>query len=175
LSKAGVRKNTNHLRTESGDVDSGENVLTAASCREEKGKTIMASYYIVCKRHMFKRDHAVLFWGPNRQGYRYNLNEAGIYSEEEAATFDKEHYNHDIPVQRGIADMCAIESVIDNRTLGRICRNTKSNRSLFNIKLTELHKGETNWDARAFCEPKRFLNLHENTLQLISKIKEAHP
>ncbi len=132
----------------------------------------MSLYYIVCKRHMFKKDYAVLFWGPNRQGYRYNLNEAGLYTEEEAATFDKAHYNNDIPVRRDTANMCSIESVIDNRVLGRICRNTKRNRWLLRIKLCELLKGKTIWDYTAFCEPERYLKIHEKTAQVIESIKK---
>ena len=128
-------------------------------------------FYIVCKRHMHKKDHATLFWGPNRQGYRYNIDEAGVYSQKEADTFDKEHYSDDMPVQRDIVDATAVESVIDNKTLGRIFQNTKANRDLIGIKLTELHPGETCWDKRAFCEPQEFLQLNASTVQLMDKIK----
>jgi hypothetical protein len=120
---------------------------------------------------MFKKDFAILFWGPNNTGYQYNIDEAGIYSEEEAAKFDKEYYCDDMPIQKSIVDAVSIDSVIDNQVLGRICQNTKSNRNLIGIKLSELRTGDSIHNHHIFCEPTKYLQLHENTMRIIDQIK----
>lgn len=133
----------------------------------------MSEYYIICKRHMHKKDHAVLFWGPNHSGYRYNISEAGRYSEEQIKFIDANHYCDDMPVKREIVDLSATESVIDNRVLGLILKNTKVNRKKVGIKLTELHSGDTMWDSRAFCEPKLFLIRNKGIEKLINDVKNS--
>ena len=40
-------------------------------------------YYIICKRHAYRQDHAVLFWGKDKSGYSYNLDDAGVYTKED--------------------------------------------------------------------------------------------
>ena len=133
----------------------------------------MNEYYIICKRHMHKKDFAVLFWGHNHTGYRYNLNDAGIYTEDQIKSFDKDHYTDDKPILKSIVDDLLLDMVIDNTKLGKICLNNPSNRKILGIKLTELHSGETNWDRRAFCEPKKFLHLNQNTLNIINEIHKT--
>jgi len=132
----------------------------------------MNQYYIICKRHGHKKDYAILFWGPNHTGYRYNINDAGIYTEEEIKHFDEDHYCDDKPVLKSLVDDLLIDMVIDNTKLGKVCLNNQTNRKILDIKLTELHSGETNWDKRAFCKPKLFLNLNQNTLNIISEINK---
>ena len=130
-------------------------------------------FYIVCKRHMHRKDHAILFWGPDSSGYQYNTLKAGRYSEQCIARFN-DHQSDDMPVQCNIIDAIAIESVIDNNVLGSICRNTASNRKLIGIKLTELLKGDTVWDKRAFCRPKEFLRINEQRIQLVNEIRKRY-
>lgn len=132
----------------------------------------MKFFYIICKLHAYRRDHAVLFWGKNFCGYTYNLDNAGAYTEEEITRFPESHYCDDKPIEQNIVDAVAVPSVIDGRTLGRICENTKEIRELLGIKLKDLNTGRTAWDSGAFCEPKRFLYQNEHTIELIDKIKE---
>ena len=128
-------------------------------------------FYIVCKRHMHRKDHAVLFWGPNHCGYFYDLNKAGKYTEEESKTFKPTHYSDDMPVLCEVVDAEAELSVIDRSSLGRICKHTKKTRELLKIKLTELHSGNTAWDYRAFCTPKQFTQINKNTRRLLTEIE----
>lgn len=130
----------------------------------------MDQYYIICKRHSHKKDYAVLFWAPNNTGYRYNVSDAGVYTEEEVKKFDKDHYCDDMPVLKSLVDEMAITMVIDNAKLGKVCLNNPNNRKILGIKLSELLSGETAWDKRAFCKPKLFLKLNQNTQKIINEI-----
>lgn len=134
----------------------------------------MNEYYIVCKRHFHKKDYAILFWGPNHTGYRYNVNDAGIYTNSEIITFNKNHHDDDMPVLKSLIDELLIDMVIDNSKLGKICLNNHSNRKLLGIKLSELLSSETVWDKRAFCDPKTFVKINQNTLTIITQIKKTN-
>lgn len=131
----------------------------------------MNKYYIISKRRAHKKDFAILFWGPNRTGYRYNVNDVGIYTEEEAKTFDEDHYSDDMPVLKEIVDDLLVNMVIDNTKLGKVCINNAKNRKILGVKLNELQSGDTSWDKGAFCEPERFLQLNQNTINIINEIQ----
>lgn len=128
-------------------------------------------YYIICKRHMSRKDYAVLFCGPNKQGYTYNVSNAGKYSEDDIKFIDSDHFCDDMPISCEVVDKLSIDSVIDNRMLGKIVINNKENRDLTGIKIKELLTGNTAWDSGAFCTPERFLYNNKNTLDIISQIK----
>lgn len=131
----------------------------------------MPEYYIVCKRHGYRKDYAINFWGPNNSGYSYNLNYAGIYSEEDIKKFPMSHYCDDMPVLKSVVDSFAIDAVVGNRELGKACPNTPETRKELGVKLTELHTGPTSWDSRAFVNPKLFLNRNKNTIDIIKQIE----
>lgn len=126
-------------------------------------------YYIVCKRHMHRTEGAVLFWGPNNAGYRYDINSAGLYTEEEAKKFDGNHH-HDMPVPQKLVDELSEEKVIDRKILGRVVMNTKKNRKILGIKLTELVTGPTVWETRVFVDPGEFVMMYSDVVALIGKI-----
>lgn len=133
----------------------------------------MNEYYIICKRHAHKKDFAILFWGPKHTGYHYNVNNAGIYTEKVANTFDKDHYSDDMPVLKQIVDSLLVDMVIDNTKLGKVCLNNQQNRKILGIKLLEMLDGDTAWDKGAFCKPEMFLNLNQNTLNIINDIRQS--
>lgn len=120
---------------------------------------------------MKKKDFAILFWGPNSCGYRYNVNDAGIYTEDEIKSFDEDHYCDDMPILKNVVDDLLVDMVIDNNKLGKVCLNNRKNRKLLRIKLDELRKGESNWDSGAFCEPKKFLHFNQKILNVVNEIK----
>jgi hypothetical protein len=119
---------------------------------------------------MSRKDHAVLFWGPNKQGYTYNVSNAGKYSEDDIEFIDSDHFCDDMPILCEVIDKLSIESVIDNSMLGKIVINNKTNCDLIGIKPNELLSGSTVWDSGAFCTPERFLYNNKNTLDIISQI-----
>lgn len=129
-------------------------------------------YYIICKRHGYRKDFAVLFWGSSFSGYTYDINCAGTYTQAQIDDFVKTaHKCDDAPVVKSLVDEMAESYVIDNTKLGLICRNTPESRRRLDIKLNELHTGNTNWDYRAFCEPKLFLYKTKNVASIIEQIK----
>ena len=127
-------------------------------------------YYIICKRHGYRQDHAMLFWGPDNSGYYYDLNKAGKYTAEQAKTFV--HPTDDAPVLCSVIDGLSTVVVVDNKGLGRIAPNTKQNRALVGTKVTELHAGSTAWDNRAFCTVDEFKRQTKNVLKILEDIKE---
>ena len=131
-------------------------------------------YYIISKKHMYRRDFAINFWGPNRSGYTYNLNYAGVYCQAEADELAENfHRASDILVLKSMVDPLAEEYVIDKRALGKICKNNKENRVIFDIKLTELLTGWTAWNSGAFAEPKTFVYNNRHTIKLLSQIEAS--
>lgn len=131
----------------------------------------MKEYYVICKRHAFRQDYAILFWGPDNKGYTYNVNVAGVYGEEVLERF-RDHESDDCPVEKSIIDSMVKDSVIDNKVLGKIVLNNPQNRRVLKISTKELHAGPSNWDYRAFCSPKQFLIQNQDTIELINQVKE---
>jgi hypothetical protein len=119
---------------------------------------------------MSRKDHAVLFWGPDHRGYTYNVSNAGKYSEDDIKFIDSNHFCDDMPILCEVIDKLSIESVIDKSMLGKIVLNNKTNRDSIGIKIKELLTGNTAWDSDAFCTPEIFLHKNKNTLDIISKI-----
>jgi hypothetical protein len=115
-------------------------------------------------------DYAILFWGPNHQGYCYDINRAGKYSQEEVDKCFKRP-ECDMPVPCEVIDRLAQTSVIDNQAIGRICKNTPTNQRKLKIYRKELLKKDTVWDAGAFCTCEEFLNRYERIYELIVEIK----
>jgi hypothetical protein len=146
----------------------GEKVKMARASDERSG---MYGYYIICKRHSSKKDYALNFWGPNRRGYTFDINQAGVYSQEETAEFPEDHYRDDQPVPVMLIEKLSEYSVIDHATLGKIVRNTKKNRSAVGMKLAEMRGKETIWGSGAFCDPKHFLMSHKKTVNILNMIK----
>lgn len=135
---------------------------------EENGKY---GYYIICKRRSHKTDYALNFWGPNYCGYTFDVNTAGVYTQEEVDDrFPKDHYGDDQPVSVSKVDRLSEFSVIDHSKLGRIVRNTTANREAVGMKFTEMRSGGTIWDSRAFCDPKYFADAHEKTMRILEEI-----
>jgi len=130
------------------------------------------TYYILCKRHGYKKDHAMLFWGPNNQGYFYDLNKAGLYTSEQASKFP--YPTDDKPIALDLIESMAIESIIENNCIGKIVLNTEENRLKVGTKLKELNAGSTNWDSGAFCSIETFMNKNKNTVQMIEEIKNRN-
>lgn len=129
------------------------------------------SNYIICKRHMYRNDYAILFWGKDCSGYQYNVLDAGIYKDDDKSFG---HYKDDQPVKCDLIDVLVIDTVIENRILGKICRNTIKNRKLLGIKLSELRKGPTNWNSKVFCKLDEFVKQNENIVKLVTKIIEKN-
>lgn len=125
-------------------------------------------FYIVCKRHMHRKDGAILFWGPNRCGYRYGLEHCGLYTEEEAKGFDRPEL--DMAVPQELVESLAVTRVIDRKELGKVCLNTKEVRRELGIQLNELLKGETVWTDRVFLEPDEFVRLYQDIVAIMTKI-----
>lgn len=128
-------------------------------------------YYIICKRHAYKKDFAILFWGKNFSGYTYNIENAGVYTGEEVRSRNLTPCADDI-AEEGLIKSLAERYVIDNAQLGLIVRSINSNWKLLNIKASELYKGNTVWDERAFCTPDEFVNKNKNTVKILEAIKE---
>jgi len=129
-------------------------------------------YYIICKRHGYRQDHAMLFWGKDFKGYNYDLNKAGLYTEDQLSTFT--HPSDDKPIAKDVIDAMVIDAVIDNACLGKIVLNNSTNRSLVGTKVNELHSGPTNWDSRAFCSPEQFMHQSKNTSQILADINNLN-
>ena len=127
-------------------------------------------YYIICKRHMHRKDYAILFWGKDRQGYTYDVNMAGVYTEKDTGSFCA-HHRDDKPIPVATVEALVIPSVIDRSRLGRICRNTLANREVLGIKMSELLNSSTAWDEGAFCSPDAFVNKNLNTVKILEEIK----
>jgi hypothetical protein len=129
-------------------------------------------YYVVCKRHAYRKDYAVLFWGKNFNEYTYNIDDAGIYTEEEIVGLPESHFRDDKPVSVEIVDKGAILSVIDNARLGKVYLNTGENRRTIGTSISELHTGPTNWDSENFCTPEYFLVKNKNVASVVRAIKK---
>lgn len=129
-------------------------------------------YYIISKKHMTTKDFAILFWGKNFSGYKYNLNNSGVYSQTEIDTNFNCSESDSIAVKKEIIDSIKERYVIDNNELGFIVLNTPKNRKLLNIRKKELTTVEFSpWNECAFISPDIFLKINEHTLRLIDEIK----
>lgn len=124
-------------------------------------------HYRICLRHLSKKDHAILFWGKNSQGYTYNLNNAGLYE-------GKSHTEDDPLTLASIVDPLAIDSVIDNTTLGKIVLNNKANRKTLNIDSKKLLNCDTNWTWLAFQDPKEFLTRTKKLINLVQEVENKY-
>lgn len=132
----------------------------------------MNLFYIICKRHAQRSDYAVLFWGKNFSGYTYNLNNAGLYTEQDVANrFKDTNPSDDLPVHRDFVEPLAVDMVIGNKDLGKVVINNPQNRKKLNIKVKEMLTGPSAWDSRSFCKPTIFLQRNQNTLELIEAIR----
>ena len=128
-------------------------------------------YYILCKRHGYRKDYAMLFWGPKGCNYYYDLNKAGLYTKEEIdKILEYAHPSANKAVLQDIVEPLAVASVIDNRCLGRIVRNTQENRVKVGTKMNELNAGRTSWDDRAFSAVEVFKKKNEHTARILEAL-----
>lgn len=64
-------------------------------------------FVIVCNRHndMVFGGNAILFWGPDSNGYTACLETAGLYGKEEALTIAKGTHGDDIPIPTSLLSL----------------------------------------------------------------------
>lgn len=117
--------------------------------------------YIICTRHMSKKDGAILFWKKDSQGYTYNVLEAGKYEDKDI----------DMPVNTELVDSLAVERVIDNHKLGRVVINNSKNRRLLKLSLRKLRNTETAWDWSIFVTPAKFMEYNHIIIRVAEQIK----
>lgn len=124
---------------------------------------------------MTNKDFAILFWGPNHCGYTYNLDNAGVYTEEDC----KKHIGDD----RDPAIMCDVVDPLKEKYLidyspdmvtakaGHIVKNDQKNRKTLNIKKIDLPKvSVTGWDHRAFKSVEDFKKDFSNYQKIAEQI-----
>lgn len=66
-------------------------------------------YYLAAFHH--RSPGAVLWWGPDQRGYTPDLEQAGIYSAQEAAALDKDSCA--VPVPVGALDHARVRQIVD--------------------------------------------------------------
>lgn len=120
---------------------------------------------------MRESDFAVVFWRSESSGYTYNVEEAGLYTEEEIKRFENPH--DDSPIAEEVITPLLEKYVIDEIKLGSVVVNTKKNRKILKIKLKELLVGVySNWDSRAFLTPEEFVKRYERIETLLEETRE---
>lgn len=55
-------------------------------------------YYILSKKWTRREDENLTWWGPDQQGYVYDINKAGLYSKEDAFSICKGIHGAGMPV-----------------------------------------------------------------------------
>ena len=114
-------------------------------------------FYVVCVRHLRRKEIAVLFWGPNNQGYVTNLDKAGKYTRESGKDFFDNKDDIAVPVAQIDSMSVQMEYRVERQEWvpRRVVLNGPLFWELFGINEKRLHfsRGE-NGDLRYWRYPR---------------------
>lgn len=101
---------------------------------------ITKKYVIASMRHTSSKDYVVTFWGPNRSGYTPNIDEAGLYTEEESNKI--KNGLDDFPIRLDIALQMSVLREYNYTTWkeGKFILNDEVFWNTFNINPKRLEK-----------------------------------
>lgn len=105
----------------------------------------MGNYYILSLKWTYPNSAAFTFWGPNNSGYRWRLEESGLYTEK-MINDHTDYYNNrtdSLAVPEEIVNRLKEKAIYEKRE-SLFVLNTAKSRKMIGIKKSQLKGGMSN-------------------------------